>query len=146
MIKDHVAEAVDLFQSGYNCSQAVLSVFSEELGITKDEAYSIAFPFGAGIGGYGKTCGALTGAIMVIGLKYKTSDILNIENKNICREKTRKLIESFESRHGTCNCSELVEFDMSKLSTAELKLKSQFFQNTCPKFIETVVSFLEEEL
>jgi C_GCAxxG_C_C family probable redox protein len=146
MVKDHVAEVVELFQSGFNCSQAVLSVFSEDLGLSEETALKIAYPFGAGIGGCGKTCGAVTGAIMVIGLKFNTSNPLAIDIKTECKEKARKLIEIFEQEHGTSNCNDLVGFDMSKLSGVELKSKSQFLQNRCPKFLETVVSFLEEEL
>lgn len=146
MIKDHVAESQELFKTGLNCAQAVLSVFSEELGLSRETALKIAFPFGAGIGGTGRICGALSGAVMVIGLKYDTSNVTDIENRNRCKEKTRKLIEAFENENGTVICNNLVGFDMNNLSSVELKSKAQFFQNTCPKFLETVVSFLEEEL
>jgi C_GCAxxG_C_C family probable redox protein len=146
MIKDHVAEAKELFKSGFNCSQVVLAVFSEELGLSRETALKIAFPFGAGIGGTGRICGALSGAIMVIGLKHETSNVTDIENRNLCKEKTRKLIEAFENEHKTVNCNDLVGFDMNALSGVDLKAKAQYFQNTCPKFLETVVSFLEEEL
>ena len=146
MVKDHVAEAIELFQSGFNCSQAVLSVFCEDFGLTEEIALKLAFPFGGGICGCGKTCGAITGAIMVVGLKYETLNSTSNENKVACKEMARKLMEVFELEHGSSNCNDLVGFDMRKLSGIELKAKSQFLQNRCPKFIETVVTFLEEEL
>lgn len=146
MTKDHLAEAVELFKSGYSCSQSVLAVFSGESGLPRETANKIASPFGGGIGGYGKTCGALTGAIMVIGLKYGPSDIADTEAKSLARRKTRELLEKFEATHGTCQCSNLVGFDMSKLSEPEIKARQTHFHTLCPKFLETVVVWLEEEL
>lgn len=146
MVKDYLAEALEMFKSGYHCSQAVFAVFSEDFGLSKETALKIACPFGGGIGGYGKTCGALTGALMVIGLKYGTTKATDMEAKKLSREKTRQLIEAFEKAHGTSNCNELVGFDRSNLTGNELMAKIPFFHNTCPKFLETVVSFLEEEL
>ncbi|MDY0201285.1 MAG: C-GCAxxG-C-C family protein [Bacteroidales bacterium] len=146
MLNDHVSEALGLFKSGFNCSQAVLAAFSDECGISKETALKIACPFGSGIGGYGRTCGALTGAIMVIGLKYGTTKVADIEGKRLSHEKTRELIETFENIHGTSLCNKLVDLDMANLSGAELMAKSPHFQRTCPKFLETVITYLEEEL
>jgi C_GCAxxG_C_C family probable redox protein len=146
MVKDHVTEAIELFKSGFHCSQAVLAAFSEDLRLPRETALKIACPFGGGLGGYGRTCGALTGAIMVVGLKYGTTNAADLEAKKLCRDKTRELIETFERVHGTSICNELVGFDRSNLSGAELTLKLPYFHSTCPKFLETVISFLEEEL
>jgi C_GCAxxG_C_C family probable redox protein len=146
MVKDHITEALELFKSGFHCSQAVIGVFSEESGISRETAFKIACPFGGGIGGYGRTCGAITGAIMVIGLKYGSTKAMDTEARTQTRKKTRELIEMFERVHGTSICNELVGFDRSNLSGAELKAKLPYFHNTCQEFLETVISFLEEEL
>ncbi len=146
MIKDHVAEALELFESGYHCSQAVLATFSEDLGLPHETALKIACPFGGGLGGYGRTCGALTSGMMVIGLKYGTTKPTDLEAKKLSCDKTRELIETFERAYGTSSCNDLVGFDRSNLSGAELMIKLPHFHKTCPKFLETVVSFLEEEI
>jgi|WetSurMetagenome_2_1015567.scaffolds.fasta_scaffold214646_2 C_GCAxxG_C_C family probable redox protein len=146
MIKDHYKEAVELFRSGHHCSQAIFAAFSEEYGISRDTALKIACPFGGGIGGFGRTCGALTGAIMVIGLRYGSSDPSDADAKTLSRMKTRKLIETFEKAHGSCNCNDLVGFDRSNMMGAELKARLPYFHSTCPKFLESVIVFLEEEL
>lgn len=145
MINDPVSEALELFKSGFNCSQAVLAAFSEECGISKETTLKIACPFGGGIGGYGRTCGALTGGLMVIGLKYGATKATNLEAKKLTHEKSRELIEYFEEKYGTSLCRDLVGFDTSTLSNAEMIAKSPHFQKTCPKFLETVTIFLEEE-
>ncbi len=146
MSKDHLAEALELFRSGFHCSQAILAAFSEEAGLPRETALKISCPFGGGIGGYGRTCGALTGALMVVGLKYGSTDSMDSVAKKLSKEKTRELIETFERIHGTSLCNELVGFDRSNMMGAELMARLPQFHNTCPKFLETVVTFLEEEL
>jgi len=146
MFKDKLSETLELFKSGYHCSQSVLAAFSEDYGLSMETALKISCPFGGGIGGLGKTCGALTGAIMVIGLKYGSTKAFDMETKRISREKTRQLIENFEEVHKSSLCNELVGFDRGNLTGADLIAKRPFFYNTCQKFLETVVVFLEEEL
>ena len=87
MVKDHVAEALELFKSGFHCSQAVLAVFAEENGLQTDAALKIACPFGGGMGGFGRTCGALTAAMVVVGLKYGNAKSTDREAAVLCREK-----------------------------------------------------------
>ena len=60
-------QSIELFRNGYNCSQSVLSVFAEELGVKKDLALKLASPFGSGIAYMQETCGAVSGALMEIG-------------------------------------------------------------------------------
>lgn len=146
MIKDRVAAAEELFKLGFHCSQAVLAVFCEDFGLSQETALKLACPFGGGMGGFGRTCGALTGAMLVVGLKYGSSVATDVEARQRTRQKTRELIERFEKSHGTSVCNELVGFDRSNLSGGELQAKRQHFYQTCPKFLETVVCFLEEEL
>ncbi|MZP67321.1 MAG: hypothetical protein GT597_14375 [Bacteroidales bacterium] len=146
MVKDHLAEANELFRSGLNCSQAIVAVFSEEHGFPAETALKIAYPFGRGMGGCGHTCGALTGAMMVIGMKYGTASQNETDKMKLAREKTRRLIEIFESEHGTTLCNDLTGFDQRKLNGPELMAMLPHFHNTCRKFLETVVTFLEEEL
>ena len=146
MVKDHLAEANELFRSGLNCSQAIVAVFSEEHGFPAETALKIAYPFGRGMGGCGHTCGALTGAMMVIGMKYGTASQNETDKMKLAREKTRRLIEIFESEHGTTLCNDLTGFDQRKLNGPGLMAMLPHFHNTCRKFLETVVTFLEEEL
>jgi C_GCAxxG_C_C family probable redox protein len=63
-------KTIDAFRKGFNCSQAVLSSFSPDLGLEKETALKIACGFGAGMAKLQETCGAVTGAVMVLGLKY----------------------------------------------------------------------------
>lgn len=145
-MKDRVEEAKDLFESGFNCAQAVLLSFCEELGLPKETASKIACPFGGGIGGHGKTCGALTGAMMVFGLKYGSASSTDLDSKKNSREKAHLLLDHFKEKHGSCNCKDLIGCRLYELNTEELTVKRHFIHSTCHGFIETVIVFLEEEL
>ena len=74
--------AVSGFKEGFNCAQSVLSAFSEELGLTRETALKIACPFGGGMARQAETCGAVTGAFMVIGLKYGQASKADKASKN----------------------------------------------------------------
>jgi C_GCAxxG_C_C family probable redox protein len=73
-MNDKHAQALENFKNGYNCAQSVLSVLAPDLGLHQDTAMKLSSPFGSGIAYMQETCGAVTGALMAIGLKYgKTS-------------------------------------------------------------------------
>ena len=73
-----INEAVKLFNSGYVCSQAVFAAFSPKLGLEKNQALKIGACFGSGMR-KGEVCGACTGALMVLGLKYGESKAMSNE-------------------------------------------------------------------
>jgi C_GCAxxG_C_C family probable redox protein len=64
---NHPDHAVELFNAGRNCSQAVLMAFAGELGLEPDAAARLAAGFGGGMGRMGHTCGAVSGAVLVRG-------------------------------------------------------------------------------
>jgi C_GCAxxG_C_C family probable redox protein len=76
-----IKAANELFNRGYNCAQALLATFGVDLGLNRDMELKIASPFGGGISHMGETCGAVTGALMIIGLKYGMTEP-NFEKKN----------------------------------------------------------------
>ena len=78
---DRVAEAVKMFDEGYSCSQAILAAWGGDFGLERDLCLKVASGFGGGVGCMGGMCGALTGAIMVIGLRYGTTDATDKEGK-----------------------------------------------------------------
>ena len=79
MEKEKIAE---LFMKGIDCSQVVAGAFAEELGITQEEAYKMAAGFGGGME-IGETCGAVVGAMIVLGLKFGHCDTEHMEQKDI---------------------------------------------------------------
>ncbi|MBO7635180.1 MAG: C_GCAxxG_C_C family protein, partial [Paludibacteraceae bacterium] len=69
-----IAKAVELFKSGYNCSQSVVGAFADEFGLTEEQALKVSASFGGGIGRMRETCGAACGMFLLAGLKYGTTD------------------------------------------------------------------------
>jgi C_GCAxxG_C_C family probable redox protein len=101
-------KAVAKFKEGYNCSQSVLFGFSEELNINKDMALRIANGFGAGMGRKQEVCGAISGAIMVLGLLYGRSENEGKEKQERTYAKVQDLMDEFKKEYGTVNCRELL--------------------------------------
>lgn len=93
--------------SGCNCAQAVLLAFAEELNLSPEMAAKIALPFGGGMA-RGETCGALTGALMALGLTESGSVPPTPEAKTKSRESTKKLAEVFDEKYHTTLCREIL--------------------------------------
>jgi C_GCAxxG_C_C family probable redox protein len=109
-------------------------------------ALKIACGFGAGIGRMGRTCGAVTGVVMVIGLKHGQVNLDDEES----REKTYTLVKEFINRftaiHGSIECRELIGYDLSNSGELKSARESGVFQNKCPGFVYDSVRILEDVL
>ena len=138
-------EAGAYFLSGFCCSQAVLYVFAEELGIPKQAALKLADAFCGGMG-TGNTCGAVTAAYMVIGLRHGRTE----PEENSKKEETRRLVklfsEEFYKLNGALNCSDLLECDMATVEGRKTAKDSGLFVEACPKYVQSAVILLEKLL
>ncbi|SET32132.1 C-GCAxxG-C-C family protein [[Clostridium] polysaccharolyticum] len=92
-------------QSGYNCCQAVVCAFCKELGLDEDMAFRMAEGFGSGMG-VQSTCGAVTGAIMLAGLK-NSQGTDNVTTKGATYKMSKEIIAEFEKMNGSSICKEL---------------------------------------
>ena len=138
-------EAVGRFKKGFNCSQAVVGTYSEQFGLDCDKASKVATGFGGGMR-MGGTCGAVTGAFMVLGLKYGNSTAKDKEGKT----KTYKIIEEytsrFKTRHGSATCRELLGCDISTPEGMKEAQSKGLFSSTCPQMVQEAAEILEEML
>jgi len=139
-------EAKKQFAKGFLCAPVVLSTYSEQFGLEKALALKIACGFGAGIGRMGRTCGAVTGALMVIGLKHGQVNLVDEES----REKTYKLVNEFINRftalHNSIECKDLIGYDLSDSNELKLARKNGVFTNRCPSFVYDSACILEDIL
>ncbi len=101
------------FNSGFSCSQSVLAAYSPELGLDVPAALKVSAAFGGGMAHTGETCGAVTGALMVIGLKYGRVKAEDNEAKEKTYALAREFIRRFKLRHSSTICRELLGFDLS---------------------------------
>jgi C_GCAxxG_C_C family probable redox protein len=137
--------AVKLFNEGYNCSQAVLAAFCEPYGMEPKTALTLAAGFGGGIGAAGGVCGALTGAVMVLGLKYGSPDVADKTAKNEMYRKTRVLCEEYKLRTGSLYCRDLLGFDLSTEAGQLAAIEPNAFHD-CRQFVRIAADILEEML
>lgn len=144
MTKTETARAI--YGQGYACSQAVLVSFADELRIDKETAFKISSAFGGGIGRTGETCGALTGAIMVLGLKYGSSDLPNDLSKKELYDTVSYFLNEFKEKHSTILCRELLGYDISIPEEYEQLKEKEISKKKCPQFISDAVKILENML
>lgn len=133
---DYVEEAVQLFEDGYVCSQAVLAVFCEEFGLSREQAFKISISFGGGMR-KGEVCGACTGAIMALGLRYG-------ENKSKSDEMCVKFLDSFEKENGSYICRDLLDCDIRTEEGIKYAIDNNLFKEICPKMVESAVKIAQE--
>ena len=101
-------KATDLFEAGFSCSQAVFGRFAEENGLDYDTALKIASGFGAGMARNEEVCGAVTGGIMALGLRYgRTSDTDSSATYDTY-EKVNELTKRFVRENGSYICKNLL--------------------------------------
>jgi len=138
---DKTNKAVELFNNGFNCAQAVFCTYCEELGMDKETALKTAHGFGAGMGRLQEVCGAVTGAFMVLSLKYGSAKAFD----NASKEKVYGLIREFEkrfkARHKTIICQDLLEVD---LINGDKTINAAKVKNICPNLVKDAVEILEE--
>jgi C_GCAxxG_C_C family probable redox protein len=139
-------DALVSFTNGITCSSAVFSAFSEELGLDEKTAKKIGCGFGAGISRTGNICGAVSGAIMVIGLKYGKTKI----GDDIATDKTRSLVrefmQEFTQRHGSINCTELLGYNLSDPVEYEKAREKKLFVTKCQELVRDAALILEKKL
>ncbi len=108
--------AVQNLKAGYTCSEAVLLTYGPQLGLDQELAFKIASGFSGGMGLMGDTCGAVTAAYMVIGLKYGANSVKDSHSRELTHESVANFADLFEARNGSIYCRDLVgEIDMSTI-------------------------------
>jgi C_GCAxxG_C_C family probable redox protein len=137
-----VDEAVRKFQRGFSCSQSIFSTFSEDYGLNSETALKIASAFSGGIGHLGETCGVVTGAFMVIGLKHGKGRALSMSENAVIDELIIRFIEEFKRRNGSIICKELLDYSVSLPSENPQGVSS----SRCSKFVRDSAEILEEIL
>ncbi len=141
----HVERAVRRFAEGFNCSQAIISAYAEPLGLEEEIALKIAAGFGGGMGRLGRTCGAVTGAFMVLGLRYGRNSPDQAAKERIYA-RIREFADRFNARNASLTCKGLLGVDISTPEGHELARKKQLFTTVCPRFVRDAAEVLEEML
>lgn len=142
---NHTQKAVQLFGEGFNCAQALLAAFAEDLGMDVPTALKVASGFGGGIGRTGEVCGALTGAVMVLGLKYGSGQAMDKTAKYELYRKVQKLTEDFKLQTGSLYCRDLLGFDFLTPQGQMMAAQPGAFER-CDGFVAAAAELAEQML
>ena len=141
----HVEVAKEYFGQRYHCSQAVLVAFAEELGLSREQALKLGGCFGGGMC-KGEVCGACTGALMALGLRFGQSDILDMESRKKTNEVTVKFLDMFQQENGSYMCKELLGCDLATDEGKQYAIEHHLFTEFCPKMVESATTIAERLL
>lgn len=139
--------ALATFANSYNCSQSVFCVFAPDFGISKDLSLRLAGPFGGGIARRQETCGAVTGALLALGLRYGKGENGSEDDKKRAYEVAQHFIKDFETEFGSIVCLQLL--DNNQMDTDEgatAIAKEDMFRTRCAKYVKFAVERTEEYL
>jgi len=137
-------KALRFYSEGFNCAQSVIVSFADIMNIDEETALRLASGFGGGMGRMQNTCGAITGAFMVIGYlrgNYKQGDD---EAKEITNQLIQELSRQFVELHGTINCKALINFDLNTPEGREQAENANVFNKRCSLFVKSSVELLEK--
>ena len=148
-MSNHADIAKELFLKGYNCSQSVLCAFSDVTGYDVDTSARMASSFGGGLGRLRQTCGAVSGAALVLGIVKGYDDPSNYEAKKKHYELVREFADRFKEKNRSINCGKLLK--MASLNSESggqpEKRSDEYYQKRpCPQLVYDAAHILDEML
>ncbi len=136
-------EAIENFKT-MNCAQSVLLSYVSEIKLDRVTALKIASGFGGGMA-MAETCGAVTGAYMVLGLKGPTEGKSIQEIKAEAKAGVRKFNELFRAKHGSLTCKKLLGVDISTAEGSAKANEKNLFDSVCKELVGSATDILEND-
>ena len=147
MTPSRADEAEELFRTGFSCSQAVLAVFAKDFSLDRDIALKVSQGFGGGISHTDDICGAASGAVMVIGLRYGRTKAADIAAKDRTYAVVQEFLRQFAQRHGgKRTCTGLLGYNLSDPTQSAEAKRVKVTQAKCPGFVRDAVELVEKLL
>ena len=140
---DHKEKALNYFSQKLHCSQAVLAAFAEECGITEEQALKLGSCFGGGMR-KGEVCGAVTGALMALGLLYGQKNAGDTEGRLVSNKINDLMMDRFKEKCGSYICNDLLGCDISTAEGVQYCRDNNLFTEFCPKMVTAAVEIVEE--
>jgi len=137
-----VEAAAALFDEGYNCAQSVLAAFAPSLGLDRDMALRLTNPLGAGMMLTDGPCGALNGALHVLGLRYGGTAAADEASDDRLRDLSREFIRRFRETCPSTSCTELLGIDISTPAGFARAKDEDIFAGPCPDSVRAASEIL----
>lgn len=131
--------AISIFNRNYNCAQAILAAYGPEYGLEPDLALKLASVFGSGTARTGGMCGSVTGALMILSLRYCEGKPKGLLEKPV-HKKARLFIKRFEAEASSTNCNAMRDKDPHRGKYVRGN------NERCTGFVELACRLLEEML
>ena len=137
-MKNKRDKAIEYFSQKMHCSQAVLAAFSEECGISEEQAFKLGSCFGSGMR-KGEVCGACTGALMALGLKFG-------DDKQKSNDACVRFLDEFAAENGSYICNDLLNCDITTPEGVNYAVENNLFKEFCPKMVDSATKIAEKIL
>lgn len=135
-----------MFKEGYNCAQSVFAACSQPYGLAKETALRVAQGFGGGLGRTGNICGAVTGALMVIGFKRAALDPKDLQAKLDAHRIAQAFLASFAARHQSLVCRELLGCDIGTPEGFKQVQEQDLHATVCGPLVASAADLIERLL
>lgn len=133
------------FLDGYSCSQTILTLYCERYGVDHTTGVKMAAGFGAGMQ-KAKTCGVVTGAIMVLGLHFGDETSVKSAGRKTVYAAVIEFLKQFEKLNRTLSCRELLGCDVNTAEGMQIAAEKDLFKTVCPKFVRDAAMILDQML
>ncbi len=140
-MSSHVSQILNSFGGGHNCCQSILAVYGEIHGLNRETALKLGTGMGGGVGHSGELCGFVSGACLVLGMKYGTdAPASKLKLNPICLE----FCNAFKEKFGSVNCRDIIKRDITTME-ATVKAKEEGAFNICGECAQFVGELLENK-
>jgi C_GCAxxG_C_C family probable redox protein len=139
-------QAEALFRQGFSCSQAVLAAHADRGALDAERALKLGEGFAAGICGLGRTCGAVSGAVLAIGLVHGRTRPDDAAAKDATSRRVRRLAAEFERRHGSLDCPALLGCRIDTPEQRKAARESGLFERVCPPLVRSAAELVDRVL
>lgn len=136
-------KAIHSFNNGMNCSQSIVTTYADHLKFDSDMALSVSAGFGGGIGNMQKTCGAVTGAFMVLGIYNSKLHANNSDAVNATNEMVKRFTHYFDALHGSLDCKSILNCNLSTVEGERQFQDQDLKKNICSKCISDSIKLIE---
>ena len=140
---DKTEKAMELFNKGCNCCQATFLPLCEEINIDPKIALKISSGFGGGMQ-QGEVCGAVSGAIMFLGLKNGNSSTEDLEAKEITGKLVKKFCTEFKNKNGSIICKELLGCNTSTEEGKQYAKDNNLRESLCENFVKDAIDLVDK--
>lgn len=146
-MKSRVEEAVQNFESGFNCAQSVFATYADLFGMDRETALKLSCPMGGGVGRMREICGTVSSMALLLGLKEGNTDPGDEDAKEKLYALVRKMSDRFQEENGTIICRELLGIrEREESARPEARTAQYYASRPCARLVACASKIIEEML